>query len=60
MDPIDDEILSLLRESRPREFEQLLLEAGFFHNTLRLHLDSLAEKSLIVKDKQPVKGPPRH
>jgi len=56
MDPIDDGIISRLKDGKPREFEQLLREAGFSHNTLRLHLDSLAQRGMIVKDKRPVKG----
>jgi DNA-binding Lrp family transcriptional regulator len=55
MDPIDEKIINLLRDGRPREFEQLLRETGCSHNTMRLHLDSLAEKSLITKNKRPVK-----
>jgi hypothetical protein len=38
------------------EFEGLLQEVGFSHNTLRRHLASLERQSLIVKGKKPRKG----
>jgi len=56
MGPIDEKIMNLLRNGEPREFEQLLREAGFSHNTLRLHIDSLVEGGIIMKDKLPAKG----
>jgi len=43
MDPIYEKIMNLLRDGKPKEFEQLLSKLGHSHNTLRLHLDSLAE-----------------
>ena len=59
MDPFDEAILRLLRDGKPREFQQIFSEVKLSHNTLRLHLDSLADRGLIVKDKQPAKGPGR-
>jgi predicted transcriptional regulator len=59
MDPFDDSILNLFRDGKPREFQQILTEIRLSHNTLRLHLDKLAERGLINKSKQPSKGPGR-
>jgi len=56
MDPIDEKIMNLLRDDKPKEFEQLLSKLGHSHNTLRIHLDSLAERGTIVKDKRPADG----
>ena len=55
MDPFDEHILSVLRDGRPREFCQLLMEVGFSHNTLRLHLNVLVDQGLVIKEKMPVK-----
>jgi len=35
MDPIDEKIMNLLRDGKPKEFEQLLSKLGHSHNTLR-------------------------
>lgn len=59
MDPFDEEILTVLRDGRPRDFLQLLGEIGFSHNTLRLHLNNLVEAGLIIREKMPMKGPGR-
>ena len=56
MDPFDVEILNLLRDGKPREFQQILSEVKLSHNTLRLHLGSLADQNLISKGKRPAKG----
>ena len=56
MDPFDTAILNILRDGKPREFQQILDSVKFSHNTLRHHLDSLAEQRLISKEKHPVKG----
>ena len=53
MDLFDERVLALLQDGKPRVFAQLLSEAGFSHNTLRLHLKSLASKGLVVKEKTP-------
>ena len=55
MDTIDEKILSLL-EGKPKKFEELLSKVGYSHNTLRLHLDKLAEERVISKDKLPSEG----
>jgi len=55
MDSFDKRILSVLRDGRPRDFRQLLRDAGFSHNTLRTHLASLERQGFIVKDKKPIK-----
>ena len=56
MDPFDTVILNILRDGKPREFQQILDSVKFSHNTLRQHLDSLADQRLILKEKRPVKG----
>jgi len=56
MDTIDEKILSLLKEGKSKKFEELLSKVGYSHNTLRLHLDKLAEEGVISKDKQPSEG----
>ena len=59
MDLFDRHILSVLKDGKPREFEGLLQEVGFSHNTLRRHLASLKRQGLIMKGKKPRKGPGR-
>ena len=56
MDSFNTAILNLLRDGNPREFKQILAAVKFSHNTLRNHLDSLVDQSLILKEKQPMKG----
>ena len=56
MDPFDERVVSVLKDGRPRDFHRLLEEVGFSHNTLRLHLNSLVEKGLAVREKMPVEG----
>jgi predicted ArsR family transcriptional regulator len=56
MDPFDTVILNILRDGKPREFQQILNSVKFSHNTLRHHLDSLADQRLILKEKRPMKG----
>ena len=59
MDPFDELILKALRDRRPRDFHQLLEEVGFSHNTLRLHLNNLVERGLIIREKTPTAAPGR-
>ena len=49
-------ILSVLRDGRPRDFQQLLREVSFSQNTLRRHLASLERQGFIVKAKKAGKG----
>jgi len=56
MDSFNTAILNLLRDGNPREFKQILATVKFSHNTLRNHLDSLVDQSLILKEKRPEKG----
>ena len=56
MDPLDTEILNHLRDGKPKEFKQILTAVKLSHNTLRHHLDSLEDKNLVLKGKQPAKG----
>ena len=39
MDLIDEKIISLLRDVKPKRFEELLHKVGYSQNTLRLYLD---------------------
>jgi len=55
----DRGILIILRDGKPRAFQQLLSEAGFSHNTLRKHLDELVDQGLVARRKRPRKGPGR-
>lgn len=55
MDPYNKEILNALRDGDPRNFHQILGEVAFSHNTLRLHLDSMVDNGLIIREKTPSK-----
>ena len=55
MDPIEEEITNALRNGKPMSFEELLSKLSISHNTLRLHLDAMAEKREIMKEKRPSK-----
>jgi predicted ArsR family transcriptional regulator len=56
MDLFDTAILNLLRDTKLRQFHEILTAVKFSHNTLRQHLDSLLDQSLITREKQPVRG----
>jgi predicted ArsR family transcriptional regulator len=56
MDPFDERILKVLSDGKKRSFHQLLGEVGFSHNTLRLHLESLVDRGLALKEKMPRRG----
>jgi len=56
MDLFDRRILTLLRDGRSRNFQQILSEVGFSPNTLRLHLVQLVEQGLVVRRKRPQEG----
>ena len=56
MDSIDEEIVKALKNGKTMLFEDLLSKLGVSHNTLRLHLDELAQKGVIKKEKLPPKG----
>ena len=43
-------------KGKTMRFEELLSELSVSHNTLRLHLDAMAEKGEIKKEKRPSKG----
>jgi predicted ArsR family transcriptional regulator len=51
MDLFDERVLSVLSDGNPRVFAQLLDEAGFSRNTLKLHLKRLTAQSLVAKEK---------
>ena len=56
MDPFDEAILIALQDGKPRVFIQLLDVTGISRNTLRLHLENLANQGLVVKEKTPATG----
>jgi predicted ArsR family transcriptional regulator len=51
MDLLDERILSVLGDGKPKVFAQLLTEVGFSRNTLKLHLKRLTSQSLVLKEK---------
>ncbi len=55
MDSYDEEILNALEDGTSTNFTQILDTVTFSHNTLRLHLNSMVEKGLIVREKSPSK-----
>ena len=52
MDSIDDAIISTMKNGKPMSFDDLLDKLSLSHNTLRLHLDAMAERGEIRKEKQ--------
>ena len=59
MDFFDRRILAVMKDGKPRKFDQILSEVEFSHNTLRLHLTQLEEHGLVVRHKRPQEGPGR-
>ena len=59
MDFYDRRILAVLRDGKPRNFQQILSEVEFSYNTLRLHLAQLVEHGLVVRRKRPKQSPGR-
>jgi len=53
MDPYDKEILNALKDGKLRKFQQILDEIGFSHNTLRLHLNYMVDRDLVMREKAP-------
>jgi len=53
MDFYDRGILIILKDGKPRTFQQLLSGAGFSHNTLRKHMDELVDQGLVARLKRP-------
>jgi predicted ArsR family transcriptional regulator len=51
MDSFDQRVLAMLSDGKPESFDTLLGEVGFSHNTLQQHLDRLAARGLVVKEK---------
>ena len=43
MDFLDRRIMAVLRDGEVRDFQQILSEVDFSHNTLRQHLDQLVD-----------------
>ena len=59
MDFYDRRILAVLRDGKPRNFQQILSKVEFSYNTLRLHLAQLVEHGLVVRRKRPKQSPGR-
>jgi len=59
MDSFDRQILRVLEDGKPRNFQQLLREAGFSHNTLKLRLVGLERQGFVLKTKKPRDSPGR-
>jgi predicted ArsR family transcriptional regulator len=59
MDLFDRRILAVLKDGKPRGFQQVLSEVNFSRNTLRLHLASLERQGMILKAKTLKNGPGR-
>jgi len=59
MDFYDRKIMTVIRDGKPRAFQQMLSEVGFSHNTLRRHLDELVNQGLVERLKTPRNGPGR-
>jgi DNA-binding HxlR family transcriptional regulator len=51
MGSFDELILTVLNDGKRRVFTQLLDEAGFSRNTLKLRLKRLAAQGLVMKEK---------
>jgi predicted ArsR family transcriptional regulator len=59
LDLFDRRILEVLSSGEDKSFQEILLKAGFSHNTLRQHLDQLIAKGLVERRKVPKEGPGR-
>jgi DNA-binding Lrp family transcriptional regulator len=59
MDSFDRQILTVLKDGKPRDFQQLLREAGFSHNTLKLRVVGLERQGFILKAKKRRESPGR-
>jgi predicted ArsR family transcriptional regulator len=55
MDFFDQRILAALKDGKPKDFNALLGEVGFSHNTLQMHLRKLTANGLVFREK-PAKG----
>ncbi|MEM3551421.1 MAG: Lrp/AsnC family transcriptional regulator, partial [Candidatus Bathyarchaeia archaeon] len=56
MDPFDERILKVLSDGKKRSFSELSSIVDFSHKTLRLRLESLVDRGLVLKEKIPRKG----
>ena len=59
MDHFDKEVLQALKDKDPRNFQEMLSEISFSHNTLREHLNKLIQQGIINRKKAPQQGPGR-
>ena len=51
MDLFDERIIATLKDGKPRDFNTLLGEVGFTHNTLHQHLNRLMVQGLVIREK---------
>ncbi len=52
----DERILTLFNNGKPKDFNLLLVQVGFSHNTMQQHLRGLVDRCLIVKQKPALKA----
>jgi predicted transcriptional regulator len=62
MDIIDERVVSVLKNGKPKPFTDLLDEAGFSHNTLKMHIKKLLSEGVLVREKivSPGLGRPKY
>ena len=59
MDYIDRRIITVLMDREVKDFQQILSEVDFSHNTLRQHLEQLIDQGTVERSKRLMKGPGR-
>jgi DNA-binding HxlR family transcriptional regulator len=59
MDFFDQKILTSLKDGKPKDFNMLLAQVSFSHNTLQEHLRHLTAQGLVVKEKPQPKAQAR-
>ena len=47
----------MLKDGKPKEFNQILPEVGVSHNTLRHYVELLIDNGLVERRKRPSMGP---
>ena len=56
MDFFDKQILEALKNGEPLDFNQILHQVRFSHNTLRLHLAKLKHQGMLMQTEKPRPG----
>jgi predicted ArsR family transcriptional regulator len=59
MDSFDKQILAILKNGETLDFNQMLHQVRFSHNTLRLHLAKLKHEGMLVQTGKPRQSPGR-